>query len=291
MLVCLSKTYNTQSIIGLCIVLWLVCITGLFLKTKTIQQLRPFMLFASLVWFGFLAGGCNCILFYFQGFILFLAGKTAFWLSFTVIIIILILSVIFGPLWCGWLCWLGALQEFIYKQNRWKLLKSAKAQKWLLYIQTGACVALVIWVLITQRPVLCAYDPFISIFKLKIFNWVGYITVPLLLVSSLFIYRPFCRILCPIGLLLYVVKYLPFASQLKLKECTHCRKCHAYCKLDAIHHNHIEKTCNMCGECKQADCKSLQIKFVSVNLNISVHGKKRNNYREQHREDKDGGKE
>ena len=258
-LVCLSETYNTQSIIGLCVALWIVCIIGLFVKTKVIQYLRPLILFASLVWFGFLAGGCNCILFYFQGFILFLAGNTTFWLSFAVIITILILSVIFGAIWCGWLCWLGALQEFIYKQNKWKLLKSKKAQKGLLYIQTGAFVALVIWVLITQRPVLCAYDPFISIFKLKIFNLIGYITVPLLLISSLFIYRPFCRIFCPIGLLLYVIKYLPFASQIKLHECTRCRKCYTHCKLDAIRDNHVEKTCNMCGECKQTNCKSIMI--------------------------------
>jgi polyferredoxin len=256
-IVCLSDIYNTQSNIGLCVALWLLCIIGLFFETKTMQHLRPVMLFGSLVWFGFAAGGCNCILFYVQGFILFLAGNTAFWLSFATIITILILSVIFGPLWCGWLCWLGALQEFIYKQNRWKWLKSQKTKKIFLLIQICAFVALAVWVLVTQRPVLCAYDPFISIFKLKIFNWIGYITVPLLLISSLFIYRPFCRIFCPIGLLLYMIKRLPFAKQLKLKECTHCRKCYTHCKLNAIHHNHVEKTCNMCGECKQTDCKSI----------------------------------
>jgi hypothetical protein len=116
-LVCLSETYNTQSIIGLCVALWLLCIIGLLYKTKTIQQLRPIILLAYLVWFGFVADGCNCILFYFQGFLLFLMGNSAFWISFTVIILILILSIIFGPLWCGWLCWLGALQEFIYKKK------------------------------------------------------------------------------------------------------------------------------------------------------------------------------
>jgi polyferredoxin len=255
--VCLSDKYNTQSIIGLCVALWFICIIGLFYNTKTILHLRPFILLASLVWFGFIAGGCNCILFDFQGFILFLLGNITFWLSFSAITTILILSVIFGPLWCGWLCWLGALQEFIYKQNRWKLLYTKKTQKILFLIQIGAFVALVIWILIAQRPVFCAYDPFISIFKFKIFNWIGYITVPLLLISSLFIYRSFCRILCPIGLLLYVIKYLPFASQLKLIECIKCQKCYSYCKLDAISDNRVKKTCNMCGECKQAECKSI----------------------------------
>jgi polyferredoxin len=144
------------------------------------------------------------------------------------------------------------------------LLKTKKAQKTLLYIQISAFVALLIWILLTKRPLLCSYDPFISIVRLKIFNWVGYITVPLLLFSSLFIYRPFCRIFCPIGLLLYAVKYLPFAKQLKIEDCTHCRKCYTHCNLNAISgsgfrvSNKIEKTCILCGECKKANCKSIK---------------------------------
>ena len=241
------------------IVFGLICIIGLLFKTRFIQHLRPLILFISLVYFGFIDGGCNCVLFFFQGFVLFLMGKSMFLFSFVFIVTISVLSVIFGAIWCGWLCWLGALQEFIYKQNRWNLFQSQKAQKILLYIQIIASVILIVWIIFTQRPVLCSYDPFISIFRLKIFNWVGYITVPLLLLSSLFIYRPFCRILCPIGLLLYGVKYLPFAKKLKLIHCTNCRKCHSYCKLNAIQEKQIEKTCMMCGECKKANCKSIKL--------------------------------
>jgi len=217
-LACLSETYNTRSIIGLCVVFLLFCIIGLLLRTKAIQHFRPLILLCSLIYFGFMVGGCFCILFFFQGFILFLSGNGAFWLSFVVILTILVLSFIFGAIWCGWLCWLGALQDFIYKKNKWNLLKTSGAQKILRYIQIVAFVALVVWVLITQRPVLCSYDPFISIFRLKIFNWVGYITVPLLLVSSLLIHRPFCRILCPIGLMVWGVKKGE-------KCCRGCRGC------------------------------------------------------------------
>jgi len=255
--VCLSKTYNTQPVIGLCVALLLLCIIGLSFKTQTIQHFRPLILLTSLIWFGFVAGGCNCILFYFQGFILFLAGKTAFWFSFVVIVTILVLSVIFGALWCGWICWLGALQEFIYQQNKWKLLKTQKAQKIIRYVQIGAFAVLVIWILAARRPVLCAYDPFVSIFKLRIFHWTGYITIPLVFLSSLFIYKPFCRMLCPIGLMLVAVKYLPFATQLKLKNCTNCKKCYAHCKQNAIHHNKVDKSCMLCGECKKAECNAL----------------------------------
>jgi len=239
------------------IIFVLIILIGLLYKTKFIQHIRPFLLFASLVYFGFIDGGCNCVLFYFQGFILFLTGKSLFWFSFVFINAIIILSIFFGAIWCGWLCWLGSLQEFIYQQNKWKLLQSKKSQEILLYIQISAFVALVIWIILSQRPVLCSYDPFISIFRLKIFNWIGYITVPLLLLSSLFIFRPFCRILCPIGLMLYSVKYLPFAKKMKLDHCSNCKKCQTYCKLHAIQDKQVEKTCMMCGECKKTNCKSI----------------------------------
>jgi polyferredoxin len=181
-------------------------------------------------------------------------GKTAFWIAFVVILSMLILSIIFGSIWCGWLCWLGALHEFIFQKNRWKLLKTKKAQTILFYVQTVIFAILVLWIIGMQRPVLCAYDPFISVFRLKIFNWIGYITVPLLLLSSLLIYRPFCRIICPVGWLLYIVKFIPFARKLKITECSNCRKCLKYCKMDAIHDNKIEKTCTFCGECKKGGC-------------------------------------
>jgi polyferredoxin len=255
---------------SLYITLGLTFIIGLLFKTKFIQYLRPVILLASLIYFGFITAGCNCVLFYFQGFILFLLGKSAFLSSFVFIVAILVLSFFWGAIWCGWLCWLGGLQEFIFRQNKWNLFQSKKTQKILLYVQIGAFAALVIWVITTQRPVLCTYDPFISIFRLKIFNWIGYITVPLLLLSSLFIYRPFCRI-CPIGLMLYVIKYIPFAKQLKLKDCQSCRKCNSHCKMKAIPDfgfrasdskfrpsTEIEKTCMMCGECKMAKCKSIK---------------------------------
>jgi len=229
-IVCLSNRYNTQSIIGLCVVFLLFCLIGLLHKTKPIQQFRPLILLGSLIYFGFIVGGCFCILYFFQGFILFLMGKTAYWLSFTIVITILVLSVIFGAIWCSWLCWLGAFQDFIYKKNKWNLLKTKKAQKILLYIQIAAFIALVIWVIMTQRPVLCGYDPFLSVFRLRIFNWVGYITVPLLLISSLLICRPFCRILCPIGLMVYFTKYLPFSAKMKSSGCTNCPTCHPGCK-------------------------------------------------------------
>jgi polyferredoxin len=259
MAACLSDTYNTQSVIGLCISLLLLCIIGIFYKTKSIQQFRPFILLTSLVCFGFIFKGCSCILFYFQGFILFLIGKSTFWFSFVVISAILVLSVIFVAFWCGWICMLGALQEFIFKQNRWNLLKTKKACKILLYIQIVLFVSFVIWIIVTKYPVLCSYDPFVSIFKLRIFNWVGYITVPLLLVSSLFIYRPFCRVFCPIGLLLYLIKYLPFAVKLKIPKCTSCRKCHSYCEMNAIHGKSIDNNCILCGECKKVNCEFFTI--------------------------------
>jgi len=254
---CLSKTYNTISIIGLCTSFFMLCLIGLFFRSTAVQRLRPLILLVSLVCFGFILNGCSCILFHFQGFILFLFGKTYFWVSFTVVAIILVLTVVFGAIWCGWICMLGALQEFIFKQNKWFFLKTRKARKIVFTIQMILFALFVMWISVVKYPVLCSYDPFISIFRLKIFNWLGYITVPLLLVSSLFIYRPFCRIICPIGFLISLLNNFSFTSKLKIYECTNCKKCHTHCRINAIQEKKINNGCIMCGECKKANCKSL----------------------------------
>jgi MinD superfamily P-loop ATPase len=65
--------------------------------------------------------------------------------------------------------------------------------------------------------------------------------------------------LCPIGWMMYVMKYLPFAEKLKITECSGCRRCHSHCELHAIHRHEIDKTCNLCGECKMTNCSSLTI--------------------------------
>ncbi len=107
--------------------------------------------------------------------------------------------------------------------------------------------------------------PFKVAFNLFSANLTGYILLGILLLSSLFIYRPFCKAICPAGLIFGWITKIPGASILGIKSsCTGCKTCSTSCDINAItRKDKISKLdnqeCIMCGECMN-DCNLKSIK-------------------------------
>ena len=85
---------------------------------------------------------------------------------------------------------------------------------------------------------------------------VNYIVVGLLIVLSLFVNRPFCRAICPIGFVLGWVARIPYAQKLHIDStCGGCGKCETVCDKGAISGEKLHKhkvdvnACILCGEC------------------------------------------
>jgi hypothetical protein len=102
--------------------------------------------------------------------------------------------------YCAWNCPLGSLQELAGKcrKSKWKL--SAKTLQYLDYFREGlwAVLMLVMWTGISFAWL--DYELFTA-FMFQQASWVV-ITVALLFVAlSLFVQRPFCRFVCPMGTL------------------------------------------------------------------------------------------
>jgi polyferredoxin len=104
-------------------------------------------------------------------------------------------------------------------------------------------------------------------------NW---ILLALLLLTSVFMYRPFCRGACPIGLFLGWVAKIPGASVLGANEnCIGCNLAVKNCKIQAItqkeYFNILDnKECIACGNCIDA-CSKKEMKFYRKN---SLHNDK-----------------
>ncbi|MGI5821111.1 MAG: 4Fe-4S binding protein, partial [Bacteroidales bacterium] len=188
-----------------------------------------------------------------------LSGNSTLLIYPTLLIVLIIMTFLFGKIWCGWLCHIGALQEFLYKGERLQWLKSKKSQKILHIIQSSAVVILIIAILITKTNLVCQYFPFVNIFMLQIFNPITYFLVGLVIISSLLIYRPFCRTVCPVGLILNWVSRIPFAKRVRISECKECKRCHRLCKMGSIQGGAIDMSCIACGECSQANCETIQL--------------------------------
>ena len=82
---------------------------------------------------------------------------------------------------------------------------NARVQKILKVVQISVFALWLIQLLATRTNLFCEIDPFKVAFNLFSANWIGYALLGILLISSVLIYKPFCRTICPVGLTLGLV--------------------------------------------------------------------------------------
>ncbi len=263
------KLYWVLGILGATVV------AGLLVRFKFTRKFRVLFLLAAVVVIGFLKGGCPCMISSFTETMLGAFGAGKPWVNYLWFLGLIPVTYVFGRVWCGWVCHLGALQEFIFLGSKFQALKSRLAgdvMKGLQYVLFGG---LVLQLFITKTNIWCQIDPFLVAFNLFSATRVGLVLVALMLVSSAFIFRPFCRAACPIGLVLGWVSRIPGASILEDRtECITCSICSETCHSQAIERKKDEerlslsfdnRECNSCGECIGL-CDKDAIKFARTRL-------------------------
>ncbi len=235
--------------------LFFTILAGVFVRFKNTRYLRGLFLIAALVVLGFYRGGCPCPIMSFQNLILWSIGMEVYWQQLLWFLALIPITYLLGKVWCGWICHLGALQEFIFLPGRLNILKSAKAQKVMRVIRIILLVVLIAQLIISQSNFFVKIDPFKVAFNLFSTTTTGYILLALLLISSLFIFRPFCKMICPIGLVLGWICKIPGASVIGVNsEYNACDLCNAACKIRAITKSGYSvaldnQECLACGEC------------------------------------------
>ncbi len=238
-------------------------LAGFFVRNEKTRKLRPLFLLAAVVVLGFYRGGPGVIS-SFQNTVLYAIGAKDVWPAIVLFLGVVVLTYFFGRVFCGWTCYLGAIQEFLYI-SKIKILQTEKAQKIMRTIRTVLLVVLLAQLLITRTIEWNKIGPFRVLFNLYSPNITGYILLGILLISSLFIYRPFCKMVCPVGLILGWVTKLPGASVLGINgSCTGCAVCNNSCQINAItREGKVSKLdnqeCIMCGDC-MSGCKFKSIK-------------------------------
>jgi NosR/NirI family transcriptional regulator, nitrous oxide reductase regulator len=206
--------------------------TWLALKKRSRRGLIWMSVF-SLAYFGFYRLGCICAVGSVQNVSLafFNPGYAIPLTALLFFIIPLLFALLFGRVFCAGVCPLGAIQEL----TGIKPLKIPRAAEVFLASIPFIYLALAILLSATNSQfIICRYDPFIGIFRLD-----GPYTMitfgALLLVAGVFVNRPYCRFLCPYGVLLNV--FSRFAGRhltITPAECTNCRLCEGSCPYGAI---------------------------------------------------------
>jgi len=206
--------------------------TWLALKKRSRQGLIWMSVF-SLAYFGFYRQGCICAVGSVQNVSLALFN-TNYSIPLTALlffIIPLLFALAFGRVFCAGVCPLGAIQEL----TGLKPVKLPKSVELTLALVPFIYLAIAILFASTNSQFLiCRYDPFVGIFRLDA-PYTMIIFGALLLLAGIFVNRPYCRFLCPYGVLLNI--FSRFAGRhltITPAECINCRLCEEVCPYDAI---------------------------------------------------------
>jgi polyferredoxin len=161
--------------------------------------------------------------------------------SFILMIIGFILALAFGPVFCGWVCPLGTVQEWVSALGR-KLFRKRfnhfvpeKLDRILRYARYLVLAWVVYMTAATGTLIFSAYDPYFALFNF----WTseiavgGLIILGITLLLSLFIERPWCKYACPYGALIGISNlFRIFSIHRNPPTCTNCGACSIRCPMN-----------------------------------------------------------
>ncbi|HIH2762954.1 MAG TPA: 4Fe-4S binding protein [Candidatus Azoamicus sp.] len=160
-------------------------------------------------------------------------------------IMILLTIFIWGKsIFCGWICPFGALQEIIFK-FRSIIFNDSSLEfsdnvfnkiRYLRYLILFFLIFIAIFYGVALAELCSEIEPFKTIWSVGLLNRPWYVSLYtiLLLIVSIFTYRFFCRILCPLGAFLSVLSFLTIFRLKRRNSCTFCKKCGSTCNSKAI---------------------------------------------------------
>lgn len=162
------------------------------------RRLRKPILIASVAISGFYLGGFLCPITAVQN--LFLRYNTAYVLMFMIPVL---LSLLWGRLFCGYVCPFGSTQE-VLRNKKWHLKIPKTIGKFLGKIKYILLIGLVVQIVITGELIGAGLTPFKALFQLRGTSIAITITL-ITAILSIIIRRPFCRFFCPLGAFLILV--------------------------------------------------------------------------------------
>jgi polyferredoxin len=151
--------------------------------------------------------------------------------AFILMILGFLLAVLFGPVFCGWVCPFGTFQEWLGKvgkkifKRRYNHFVPIRLDKVLRYARYLVLVWVIYMTAATGKLIFADYDPYFALFNFWSSELAigGVALLGATMIGSLFVERPWCKYACPYGAILGVSNFFR-VFRIRRKETT--------CKLD-----------------------------------------------------------
>ena len=139
-----------------------------------------------------------------------------------------------GPLFCGWICPLGSLSEWIYglrkRFNAWKLEPSESINRWFSWGRAGMFILILFMSWQTKSIWFENIDPYKAIFHMNVESASSLGIIVGFILISLLVERVWCRWLCPLGIFNGLVsRFSYFKIRRNEKTCINCKACTRVC--------------------------------------------------------------
>lgn len=197
--------------------------------------------------------------------------------------IILILGLLFGPVVCSYICPLGTVQEWMGKigktlfKKKYNHMIPVKLDKVLRYLRYLVLVFTVYLTTNSLKLIFLEVDPYYALFNF----WSdevtlgGLVVLGIVLVSSLFIERPWCKYACPFGAFIGLTNFFSiFKIRRNSVTCISCNKCDNTCPMNITVSDKLVVKDHQCIRCH--DCTSDVVCPISETVELKIA-----NYKEE----------
>lgn len=256
----------------------LLAATWFSMKKKPAKWMSLLML-GGLLYFGLFRGGCICPVGATTNFFIGLSAPELIGKVVAVLFLLpLVCTFFFGRVFCSSACPLGALQHLLGRKK--PVLLPARFNSIMRLLPVPLLLAAIWGALRGGMFIACKLDVYKVVFFtghawtdqlfgwlkgavvepriLWIGDWLAWSSLVLMLGLGIFVPRPFCRFLCPYGVLLGIMGKLGLRRRhIDLDHCVNCSACAGSCPVQAISSpgeglRISDFHCIQCGRCDEA---------------------------------------
>jgi hypothetical protein len=168
---------------------------------------------------------------------------------------IVALALVVGRTFCGNICPVGSLQELAYALPTGKITLRRTEIAELVRLAVFVATVIAAVRLIDLMAVTGLYDLFALTLS------AGFVVAAGLVLLSVFLYRPVCRILCPFGVLFSLLAEFSLFRLRRTDVCISCRKCEKVCPTRSAGRDDPKRECYLCGRCTEACPKEMALRY------------------------------